>query len=220
MEELLHPMLRTVISYIILLFVTYLFGKRMNSQLNYHSFAVAITIGSFIANMGFDTNLKFWPILTSFFILTFVFYLSSYLSYQNKFLYKYLSGQPTAIIEKGKINEINMKKAKYCLYDLQQQLRENGVFQIEEIETAYLEVSGKLSIQLKEQYKPATKQYIDQLNMKRPVELIIDGKILKENLTSTYNQEWLHMQCQSRNVRIEQVSYAVVGTNGVFYTLS
>ncbi|USK71885.1 DUF421 domain-containing protein [Peribacillus asahii] len=55
--------------------------------------------------------------------------------------------------------------------------------------------------------------------MKRLVELIIDGKILEENLTSTYNQEWLQMQCQSRNVSIEQVSYAVVGTNGVFYTL-
>jgi len=113
-----------------------------------------------------------------------------------------------------------MKKAKYGLYDLHQQLRENGVFQIGEIETAYLEASGKLSIQIKEQYKPATKQYIDQLNMKRPVELIIDGKVLKENLTSTYNQEWLHMQCQSRNISVEQVSYAVVGTNGVFYTLT
>lgn len=40
-----------------------------------------------------------------------------------------------------------MRKAKYSIDDLKQQIREQGVFKIDQIETAILEVSGKLSIE-------------------------------------------------------------------------
>jgi uncharacterized membrane protein YcaP (DUF421 family) len=220
MEELFQTMLRTAVSYVILLIVIYLFGKRIKTHLNYHSFAISITIGSYIANMGFDINLKFWPTLASFLTLTFIFFLSSYLSYKQVNLRKFLAGQPLTIIEKGKMNEYNMQKAKYTIDDLQQQLREQGTFDIEEIETAILEVSGKLSIQPKPKYKPVVKQDVDPLYVKQAIELIIEGKILVENLTYMYNKEWIVNQCESRNVQVAQVSYAVVGTNDAFYIMT
>ena len=46
MEEVLQTIVRTTISYILLLGITFLFGKRMTTHLNHHSFAVSITIGS------------------------------------------------------------------------------------------------------------------------------------------------------------------------------
>ena len=217
MEAIFQTMIRTAIAYMILLIATYFFGKRMASHLNYHSFAVSITIGSIISNIGFDINLKFWPTVVSLFTLIFVSLLTSYLSFKQNSLRKYLAGQPILIIEKGKVNEFNMNKAKYTMDDLQQQLREQGKFHIEEIETALLEVSGKLSIQPKEKYIPVVKQDLDQLSKARAIEFIIDGKIVEENITSVHNRNWVEKQCQIQNVKVEQVSYAVLGSNGFFY---
>ena len=83
MEEVLQTIVRTTISYILLLVITYLFGKRMITHLNHHSFAVSITIGSVIANIGFDTNLKFLPMLASFLTLALIFYITSQISFNE-----------------------------------------------------------------------------------------------------------------------------------------
>lgn len=102
MEDLMQPILRTGISYIVLLVFTYLFGKRMNSQLNYYSFALSITVGSYIANMGFDTNLKFFPTLASFLTLIFIFfYLLFFLSNKEVFENTYQDSL-LLLLKKGK----------------------------------------------------------------------------------------------------------------------
>ncbi|MED3692245.1 DUF421 domain-containing protein [Peribacillus butanolivorans] len=220
MEDLMQPIIRTGISYIVLLVFTYLFGKRMNSQLNYYSFALSVTVGSYIANMGFDTNLKFFPTLASFLTLIFIFFLSSIFSFKQRGVRKYLSGQPIIIIEKGEINEFNMRKAKYSIDDLKQQIREQGVFKIDQIETAILEVSGKLSIEKKEEYQPLLKKDKDLLSSEIPIELIFNGVIITKNLTSVYNKEWVMKQCKDRKITAKDVRYGVVGRNGVFYVMN
>ncbi|MGG0792221.1 DUF421 domain-containing protein [Peribacillus simplex] len=220
MEDLIQPIIRTVISYIVLLIFTYLFGKRMNSQLNYYSFALSVTVGSYIANMGFDTNLQFFPTLASFLTLIFIFFLSSLFSFKQRGFRKYLSGKPLIIIEKGEINEFNMKKAKYSIDDLKQQIREQGLFKIDQIETAILEVSGKLSIQKKEEYQPLLKKDIDLITSEIPIELIFNGEIITKNLTSLYNEEWVMKQCKDRKITAKDVRYGVVGRNGVFYVMN
>ena len=63
LEDLFNPIFRTCISFIILLIVTFWLGKQVKSGNNQFNFALYITIGSFVANMGFDTNLKFFPML-------------------------------------------------------------------------------------------------------------------------------------------------------------
>ena len=216
MEVILQTIVRTTVAYILLLAITYLFGKRMTTHHNYHSLAVSITIGSIIANMGFETKLNFLPMLASLLTLTFVFFLTSRLSFKKVNLRKYLAGKPIVIIEKGEINQLHMSKVKYTMDDLQQQLREQGTFNIKEIETAILEVSGNLSIQPKEPFKPVSKQ---DLFRKSAIELIIDGKIIDANLSPTYTQDWIVKQCQAQNANVEQVSYAVVGTNDIFYLI-
>ena len=116
-----------------------------------------------IANIGFDTKLNFYPCSASFLTLAFIFYITSQISFKKENFRKYLAGKPLVIIEKGKINPLHMSNAKYTIEDLQQQLREQGTFNIEEIETAILEVSGKLSIQPKKEYKPIVKNDLDQV---------------------------------------------------------
>ncbi|MBN8191250.1 DUF421 domain-containing protein [Bacillus sp. NTK074B] len=64
--------------------------------------------------------------LGSFFSLILPFYILLILTSRNRTLRRWVSGAPTVIIEEGKVLEHNMKKMKFTLDDLNQQMREKG----------------------------------------------------------------------------------------------
>ncbi|AIE59764.1 DUF421 domain-containing protein [Bacillus methanolicus] len=220
MEDVLHAVARTVISFILLMFITFLIGKQVNPHKNYFSFALSIILGSFVANMGFDVNLKFLPMLTSFLALFLIYYLISFISFKSRVLRKWFSGQPTVIINRGHILESNMKKLRYSIDDLNQQLRELGIFDIKEVEYALLEVSGNLSVLKKQQYQNTVKSDILKTESKQlslPIELIIEGKLIDKNLTLKYNKNWIEQELIKRKLSINRILYAVIGTDGKLY---
>ena len=219
MEDTLIPILRTAVSFMLLILVTLAIGKHINSHKNHYSFALSVTIGSFIANMGFDTNLKFKEILISFLVLVLMFFLFMVLSSRSRSFRKWLSGKPTLLIEKGKLLDNNMKKVKFSIDDLNQLLREKDIFNIFEVEYALLEVSGELSILKKIPFQNVIKKDLNLPNSSEslPVELIMDGKIIEKNASGIYNREWIEAEFKRRNLRIEEIYYAVVNSDGYLF---
>jgi uncharacterized membrane protein YcaP (DUF421 family) len=219
-EDVIHTVVRTAISFILLMFLTFLVGKQINSHKNYFNFALSITLGSFVANMGFDINIKFLPMLSSFLTLVVIYYLLTITSFKNRLLRKWISGEPIVIIEKGNILESNMRKIKYSLDDLNRQLRELGIFDIEEVEYALLEVSGNLSVLKKEKYQNVIKSDLSLKNndtLSLPIEIVMDGKVIQKNLTKKYSMNWIKQEFKKRNLNIDEIQYAVIGTNGQLY---
>jgi uncharacterized membrane protein YcaP (DUF421 family) len=202
------------------MFLTFFVGKQINSHKNYFNFALSITLGSFIANMGFDINIKFLPMLSSFLTLVVIYYLLTITSFKNKLLRKWISGEPIVIIEKGNILESNMRKIKYSLDDLNRQLRELGIFDIEEVEYALLEVSGNLSVLKKGKYQNVIKNDLSLKNnaaLSLPIEIVMDGEVIQKNLTQKYSMNWIKQEFKKRNLNIDEIQYAVIGTNGQLY---
>lgn len=216
-ETLIIAVLRTCFSFLILLTVSIWIGKQVNSHNNHYNFALSVTLGSFIANMGFDTNLKFTPMFASFIALIFMYLISSLISNKNRRFRLWLSGEPTVVIENGKLLDGNMKKIRYTLDDLNQQLREQGIFDLIEVEFALLEVSGKLSVLKKTNYQSVTKNEIVSTNtsvdIHLPIELVMDGKVVEKNLNSQYSSAWLNQELQSRNLQLKDIQYAVISSN-------
>lgn len=217
LETLIIAVLRTCFSFLILLTVSIWIGKQVNSHNNHYNFALSVTLGSFIANMGFDTNLKFTPMFASFIALIFMYLISSLISNKNRRFRLWLSGEPTVVIENGKLLDGNMKKIRYTLDDLNQQLREQGIFDLIEVEFALLEVSGKLSVLKKPNYQSVTKNEIVSTNtsvdIHLPIELVMDGKVVEKNLNSQYSSAWLNQELQSRNLQLKDIQYAVISSN-------
>jgi uncharacterized membrane protein YcaP (DUF421 family) len=201
--------------------VTLWLGKQVNANRNYYNFALSITIGSFIANMGFDYKLHFFSMLAAFLALICVYYVLSFLSSRSRILRKCLSGRPTIIIEQGKILDENMKKIKYTLDDLNQQLREQGIFDIVQVEYAVLEVNGKLSVLKKEKYQTIEKKDLfptkTQSNRNLPIELIMDGVAIEKNYNQQFSKQWLEQQLKQRKLQIEDIQYAVISSNGFLF---
>lgn len=201
--------------------VTLWLGKQVNANRNYYNFALSITIGSFIANMGFDYKLHFFSMLAAFLALICIYYILSIFSARSRILRKWLSGRPSVIMEQGKILDSNMKKIKYTLDDLNQQLREQGIFDVAEVEYAVLEVSGKLSVLKKEKYQPIVKKDLFpaniQSNRNLPIELIMDGVVIEKNFNELFTNQWLDQQLKQRNLKVKDIQYAVISSNGSLF---
>ncbi|MGI8314396.1 DUF421 domain-containing protein [Halobacillus mangrovi] len=219
MEDIIQVVSRSLGSFVLLVVVTLFTGKHINAHKNYYSFALSITIGSFIANMGFNTKLNFFEMATGFLALIFMFYLLLFLAAKSRRLRSWISGQPTVVMEGGKILEDNMKKIKFSLDDLNQHLREFGIFDINEVDDAMVEVSGELSIRKKNQFQPVTKK---DLNLSSspgslPIELIMNGRMIRKNFSDYYNDSWIKTELKTRSLNIEDVHYAVVNSNGILF---
>jgi uncharacterized membrane protein YcaP (DUF421 family) len=221
LEDIISSILRTVVSYFVLMTVMLWIGKQVNSHTNYYNFALSVTLGSFIANMGFDTNLHFTPMLASFLALILMYFFFSLISAKSRPFRRWLSGQSTVIIDKGKILEVNMKKVRFTLDDLNQLLREQGIFDIFEVEYAILEVSGNLSIMKKTQYQNISKKDFNPNNYNQeimlPIELIMNGSLVEKNFNKNYSRQWLYQELKTRNLQIKDIQYALISSNGSLF---
>ncbi|SEB22284.1 DUF421 domain-containing protein [Bacillus nitratireducens] len=221
MSEHIEIILRTLLSFSILFIGAKILGKQIIAEMNTFDFIGAISIGSIIANLAFNLNVKTHHAVIAFLILVFVILMVSYISMKSRIGRKLFAGNPTVIMENGKILENNMRKMRYSLDYLNQQLRENGIFNIEEILYVVVETNGKISVLKKPEYRTVTKQDLNiptKKECKLPIELIMDGEIMTENLRQN-NQTELELQCElkKRNLSYKDVTYAVLAANGNIY---
>lgn len=114
-----------------------------------------------------------------------------------------------------------MNKMRYTIDYLNQQLREKDVFNVEEVLFAIIETNGSMTVLKKPQYRSVTRQdlMVQVLPEHRlPIELIMDGEIIKENLEqNNLSDSWLQSELRKRNVTKNEVVYAVLAANGNIY---
>lgn len=179
MEIYLQIFFRTVFLYLLVLIVFRLMGKREVGELSIMDLVVFVLIAE-CAAFSIDELEK--PIFENVFpilILLGIQYLNSMFALKSKKLRDLIDGDPSLIVENGVINQEEMRKQRYNLDDLFQQMREQGVSSVRQIQFAFLEPSGKLSIFLKDD---------------DPVvfPLIVDGYIVERHLKFiNKDKEWL-----------------------------
>ncbi|MCD9026530.1 DUF421 domain-containing protein [Cohnella sp. NL03-T5] len=199
-------------------------GKHTLTQMTYYDFVLSITLGAITGNIAFNTALGSGHLTVA--LLTFggIAYIVALVTMKSRKLRKWLSGKPTIVIESGKILENNLKKLKFSIDTLDQELREKEIFDIEEVEYAVLELNGKLSVLKKQQYRQITQKDLFNLSSAQakksqfPIELIMDGEVVSENMKHDgMSPEWLAQQLNERGLALEEVFYAVRGTNGSLF---
>lgn len=220
MAHIGDTLLRSVGAFIVMMIITRILGKSTISRMTYHDFVATITLGAMTANLSINTSMNVWQVLIAIVTFSGIAYLLMALALKSRAIRKWVSGQPTVIMEDGKILESNMRKLKMTMDTLNQELREKNIFNIEEVQYAVLELNGKITVLRKPEYLPVTRKDMNlQMNKQSfPVELIMDGQILSDNLhQNNISEVWLVLQAKSRGLAIRDICYAVKSTNGQLY---
>lgn len=194
MSDFLNICFRTILVLIILFFITKMMGKKQISELNFFDYVVGITIGSIAADISLDIEKNMIAGIAALFIYGFISYIISFISIKSILARRFFIGVPTVLVEKGKIIESGLKKSKIDVNDLLMEARENGYFNLDEIDYALMEVNGNISFLPKEKEKPVTKKdmKIKCNNEGLTVNAIIDSKYMANNMKAiNKDKEWL-----------------------------
>ncbi|MGE6610359.1 DUF421 domain-containing protein [Peribacillus sp. NPDC076916] len=221
MPEHIEVILRSITSFTLLLIGARILGKQTISQMTMFDFVAAISLGAISANLAFNTSIKVHHTIIAFTIYVAILFMIAVISLKNRKGRKFLAGDPTIVMENGKVLEGNMNKMRYTLDYLNQQLRERDIFNIEEVLFAIVETNGTLTVLKKPQFRNVTKQDLMIAVMpeqKLPIELIMDGEIIKENLEqNNITFSWLESELKKRKLSKDDVVYAVLAANGNMY---
>jgi uncharacterized membrane protein YcaP (DUF421 family) len=178
-------------------------GKRQIGQLQPSELVVALIIADLaavpMADVGIPLINGIIPIITLFILEE----LLSYISLKSEKARGIICGKPSILIEKGKIIEEELRRIRYNLNELLEQLRLNNYTDLESIDYAILETTGQLSVIPKAETKPVTKKDMNIAPSPQifPVTIIIDGKINYDNLHKmNLNKNWLLGQLKSFSI--------------------
>lgn len=211
---------RSVLAFAVMMVITRALGKSTIAQMTYHDFIAAITLGGITANLAFNDKSSVWHFLAALITFGCITYLLMIFALKSRGMRKWLSGQPTVLIQSGKILEENMRKMKLTLDTLNQELREKNIFDINEVEYAVLELNGKVSALKKQDNQPVVKKdlHLAAPRQSFPIELVMDGKLIEQNFRQTQvSKEWLMSQLKAKGLSLQSVNYAVKSTDGNLY---
>jgi len=217
---MLISIFRAFFLYLLIILLMRIMGKREIGQLQPYELAITLIISELVTLPMENNSIPLLngviPVVT----ITIAQVLFSYLTTKSQWLQDLISGKYTIIIENGKMIQNNMLKQKYNITELLEQLRMNGVVKIDDVEYAVLETSGQLSVILKAQKQPVT---AEQMKVKTdyegmPVNIILDGKLVKENLESVkLTIKDVEKRLEKDKLSIKDVFYASINAKGEYY---
>jgi uncharacterized membrane protein YcaP (DUF421 family) len=143
---LLEVVFRSVVMFLIVLFVLRLIGKRGIKQLSVFELALIISLGSAAGDPMFYYEVGLLPALVVFVIIISLYKGITLLSEKSEKIEKFVEGEPVQLIEAGKIKLENFTKEPIAHDEFFSQLRQNSVDHLGQVRKAYLETSGELSL--------------------------------------------------------------------------
>lgn len=132
-NEGLIVLVRGIIGFFTLLIFTRVLGKQQISQLTFFDYVVGITIGSTASSLTTDLTSRTWPHWVGLFTWTVLCLALQLITIKSKTAEKFLDGEPTIVIMNGKTLEESMKKVRYTIGDLLAQLRDKGIFDLDQV---------------------------------------------------------------------------------------
>ena len=218
---MLIGIVRTVILYLIIVLVLRLMGKRQVGQLQPFELVIILMISELAAIPSQDTGIPLLAGLFPVLVLLLLGIAISQVTLKSEKARSIICGTPTVLINRGVILEDELRKLRYNLSDLMEQLRVKDIPNITDVEFAILETNGQLSVIPKATRRPVNPH---DLNINPPYEglpitLIMDGILHHDNLEkANLTYAWLQNELDKANIDdVRHVLLASVDSQGVLF---
>ncbi|UOQ45755.1 DUF421 domain-containing protein [Halobacillus salinarum] len=225
--ETTQLLIRLLLSFIVLLTLTRMMGRKEISQMTFFNFVSAISIGTIGGSLITDRSLTIFNGVLALVGWSLFTVIMGWVDIKSRPARKFITGEPIVLIKNGVLNEKALRKTRLDLDSLRVLLRREKVFSVSDVDYAIFETNGKLSVLKKINKQPAAKEDIQTSLSPEPTPppppldtaIISDGKVLLDNL-DLFNLDvnWLKQQLNSHNIESpKQVFYAELEGNGNLY---
>lgn len=195
---------RTVVLYGLIILGIRLMGKRQIGELEPTELVFTLLIADLAAvpmqDFGIPLITGVIPIIT----LLCLTLLLSILTMKSIRFRAVLCGRPSIVVENGKLCQKEMEKNRFTLDELSEELRLQGVTDIQTVKYAILETNGQVTVLLKAAERPVTagQMGLTPAEAGLPTLLISDGRIMAENLLRRgLSGAWLEAELKRQHVK-------------------
>lgn len=189
-------------SFVTLFLIAKFIGHKQISQLDFFDYITGISIGSTAAELATELE-EPWKPLTSMVIYGIITWGLSIVTNKSLRARRLLYGKPVVLMDHGRLYRDSLRKAKLDLSEFLALCRQQGYFDLNTIQTAIFECTGKLTILPVTAERPATPADLGISPRQELIytEIIMDGRIMEENLKHMgLDRTWLDRQLKQKKI--------------------
>ena len=214
---LLISFIRAVILLVTVMLSLRLMGKRQIGELQPTELVTTILLSEIAVVPMQDNDIPMLNSLVAVCVLVGIEILLGAVSVKSDRFRSVLQGNAVILINDGVLDQKNMKKLRYNLDDVLEALRQKNVFDIADVQYAFAETNGSLSVLLKPEKRPLSAAQAGKTPEDAGVAsaLVMDGKMIGRRLSeSGVTPERLRRIIEQTGVRQEDIFLLTVNKQG------
>jgi len=211
--------IRTMLLYIVIILAIRIMGKRQIGELQTSELVVTLLISDIAAIPMQNTEQSLLSGIVPILILIVCEIIISFLMLKRAGFRRIICGKPIVIISDGKINQSEMHRLRMSTEDLSEELRQQGIFNIEDVGFAIVETNGKLSVLKKPEKDIPTAEELGIKTNDKGLEVVVisDGEISKYSLKICgLNRDWLFDILKKENTELNDVFLMIANRQGEY----
>lgn len=211
--------IRTILLYIVIILAIRIMGKRQIGELQTSELVVTLLISDIAAIPMQNTEQSLLSGIVPILILIVCEIIISLLMLKRAGFRRIICGKPIVIISDGKINQSEMHQLRMSTEDLSEELRQQGIFIIEDVGFAIVETNGKLSVLKKPEKDIPTAEELGIKTNDKGLEVVVisDGEISKYSLKICgLNKDWLFDILKKENTELNDVFLMIANGQGEY----
>ena len=215
-----ETLFRTVVLYLCVVIVMRIMGKRQVGELQPNELVVTILISELAAMPMQNLDTPMLGGIAAIAVLVALEILLSLLTLGSFRARKLVDGSPALIIRKGVIDQKKMKQVRFTVEDLLENMRQQGIFRLEDVDYAIVETNGRLSFLQVAQSRPLTAGQFGAPAPDAglcPALLISDGRLIPQGFEiSGIDEGRLHKELDDRQLTVKGVYLMTADQAGNF----
>ncbi len=203
---MLIVVIRSVILYAIIIISLRLMGKKQLGELQPSELVTTILISNIATLSLEDPSMPMLLGIVPILMIVCIDVLVSGLMLKSTSFRRVVTGSPKVIISGGKIDQDQMRELRYTIDDLLEAMRDSDIFDINMIQYAMVETTGKINFYQK-----------SDGTSDPPTVIIKDGLLIHEGLVQAgLGEEWLSSLLKSKDIKREDIFLLAASGDGSF----
>ena len=192
-------------------------GKRQLGEIQPTELVITILLSEIAAIPMQDNALPLGNSIVAVLLLVALEVINSVVVLKSSKCRSFLQGNSLVVIRDGVVDQKQLKRLRFTMDDLFDQLRQKDVFDISDVRYAIVETNGQLSVMLKPEKETVTAEMADIPNETKGLLCMVinDGKFLKRSFKECEtDEEKLYDILKKENTEINEVLFMVADKEG------